>query len=406
MAATEAPPRDDLARRRAAPAVGARRKWQPVEWWALLGAAWLAFWAYVLVSWVTGPYFTHVDPGPTALPDWMRVLFTAWQAAAFPIVATVLFVVVVRPWRRDRRIPFDGLLIIGYITMCLQDPGSNYFGVWYTTNAHLVNMGSFVNEIPGWLSFGAPGAQPPFMPLLHLLEYPLGMFCAVWVGSAVVKRLQRTTALSPVALMAICYPFMMVMDLVIEGAFMLLGFYTMAGGHASISPDAYNKFPLIEPVFVALIWLPVVALRVLKNDKGETFVERGADSLRVSPGRRDLYRGLAAIAACQMIYLCCYNIPVATYMGAKPGVWPKTVQETSYFTDNLCGPSTGRLCPGPGIPLTSKTQVAPGATGVGGPTDEYADRGAGVAAARRQVIPFSDEAPVPFVGRVLGERSR
>lgn len=388
-----------------APAATARKR-QPVEWWAYLGAAWLVFWAYVLISWVTGPFFERVDPGPTPLPGWMNVLFISWQAGAIPIVSVLLYFTVVRPWRRDRRIPFDGLLIVAYIFMSLQDPGSNYFGVWYTTNAHLANMGSYVNEIPGWLSFGAAGAQPPFMPLLHLLEYPLGMFCAVWVGCAVVKFLQRRTSWGPVALMAVCYPFMMVMDLVIEGAYMLLGFYTMAGGHASFFPDAYNKFPLIEPVFVALIWLPVVALRMFKNDKGETLVERGADNLRIGAGRRDLMRLLAAIGVTQMIYLFCYNIPVAAYMGAKPGVWPAEVQRTSYFTDNLCGGDTDRLCPGPGIPLTSKTWVSPGATGINGPTDEYADRGAGLFARNRQNMPFALEAPKPFAGRLYAERSR
>jgi len=149
----------------------------------------------------------------------------------------------------------------------------------------------------------------------------------------------------------------MIYDLVIEGAFQTLGFFTMAGGHLSFFPDTYEKFPVIETFFVATQTISLTALRYFKNEKGETFAERGINSMVISDGRKQLLRLLAIIGATQMIYLTSYNIPIATYMGANPGVWPTDVQSRPYLNDNLCGAGTDRLCPGPGVPLTQGAWV-------------------------------------------------
>jgi hypothetical protein len=403
--ATTAPLRQDpLPTREQAPATA--RKRQPVEWFAMLGVLWLVFWAYVLIKWVTGPYFTNVPGGPDELPSWMNTLFVAWQAAAIPAVSIVGYFLIVRPWRRTGRVPVDGLLWVTFITMSLQDAGSNFFGYWYTINSHLVNMGSFINEIPGWIAFGEPGAQTPYAVLFHLMEYPFAFFAGILSGTWAMKFARRRWNLGPVGLCAFCFPFMMLFDLVAEGFFTLTGFYTMAGGHLSFFPEAYNKFPFIETVFIATLLTPLVALRFFRNDKGETLVERGADQLRMSAGKRDLVRLLALIGIGQTIYLVCYNIPISAYMGAKPGIWPRDVQERSYFNDHLCGPGSNRLCPGPTIPLTQKTWIAPGATGVGGPFGELNATGAGKLARERQNPPRDLSDPKPFVGRFIGLRSR
>lgn len=408
MDTTSAAP-EVLSRRAEAPAEPRPRP--PVEWWALIGALFVAFWAYVLIKWVTGPRFEQVPSGPSEPPTWMEVIFVTWQVAAVPVVGTLLYFFVVRPWRRRREVPTDGLLLIAFILMSLQDQASNFFGIWYVVNSDLWNMGSFYNEIPGWLAFGEPGAQVPFAPLFHLLEYPVGMFVGVWLAAWVMDRAKKRWGMGPAKLIALIFPVMALWDLVIEGfIYSLAGFYSMPGGHMSIFPETYHKFPFIEAFFVAMLLTPIAALRYFKNDRGETLVERGVAKLRVSNRRKVGLRLLALIGATQLVYLVCYNIPVAGYMGAKPGTWPSQVQEQSYFTDRLCGEGTERLCPAPGIPMTQKARVNTNEeqleTRLIRPLNELSTEGAGAAARRLEVVPLDPDPPVPFTGRLLGERSR
>src|SRR3974390_3329752 len=99
------------------PTVAADRVTVPVKWWAALGATVLAFQAFVLVRWLTGPYFKHVAPGPTPLPGWMKVALSFCQVV-LPIAGICfLYWCVVRPWRRERRIGLDGLMAIAFLTL-------------------------------------------------------------------------------------------------------------------------------------------------------------------------------------------------------------------------------------------------------------------------------------------------
>jgi len=68
--------------REAAPpgrAVGVDRRGttKPVHVFAALGAAFLLVEAYVLLRWVTGPYFTTVPSGPSDPPTWMKIVQNA-----------------------------------------------------------------------------------------------------------------------------------------------------------------------------------------------------------------------------------------------------------------------------------------------------------------------------------------
>ena len=59
---------------------------------------------------------------------------------------------IVRPWRRERRITLDGMLLVSMGLMFFQDPLLNYFNTWCTYNTWLFNQGSWSSHIPGWVS--------------------------------------------------------------------------------------------------------------------------------------------------------------------------------------------------------------------------------------------------------------
>ncbi|MBA3037958.1 MAG: spirocyclase, AveC family [Desulfobacterium sp.] len=345
-----------------------------VVWWAWIGGIWLLFWAYVLIRWMTGPYFTPVPAGAVPVPGWMDMIMTVWQIANYPLLALGLYFLAYKPWRRNRTITLDGMLIIAFMFMSLQDSCSNFFGYWYTMNSHFFNMGSFVNDIPGWMAFGRPGAQVPWAIFFHPFEYTIGFFAFCFIGSGLMNFFRTRFNLKPLMLIIVVFPVCMVFDLVIEGLFQTLGFYTMAGGKISFFPDTYEKFPLIETFFIALMAVSVISLRYFKNDKGETLVERGLNSMVISDVKKQLVRCLALIGATQCIFLFTYNIPIAAYMGSNPGVWPTDVISRPYWNDGLCGAGTDRLCPGPGVPLTQQAWVTTLPAGQHVPEEDWISR--------------------------------
>ena len=112
--------------------------------------------------------------------------------------------------------------------------------------------------------------------------------------------------------------------------------------------------------------------------------------MAVSPRRKTTLRLLAIIGVFQIGYLVTYNLPIALFWAPDPGVWPKAIQQTSYFNDHLCGQGTNRLCPGQGIPLTMDSWVN--------------DRGQleGPAASQFRSFPLNPNAAKAFHGKVLG----
>jgi hypothetical protein len=338
------------------PVVHTQRK--AVQWWAYIGAAFVIFWAYVLIRWVTGPYFHHVSSGPDSPPLYMKIAMDTWQIASVPIVGFLFWRLLIRPWRRDGVVSFDGLVIPAALVMALQDPLSDYTGQVYNYNAYLVNMGSYVNDIPGWRSFGAPGAQSGYPFFFHILAYGGGVIFCMWFGCKIMSAAQRRWGLGTIQLVVLCFVTMMVFDFIIEAViWMPFGFYTMPGGHLSLFPNSYHKYPMYENLVGAAWWTAWPALRFFKNDRGETLVERGIGDMAASPRRKTTLRLLAIIGVFQIGYLVTYNLPIALFWAPDPGVWPKAIQQTSYFNDHLCGQGTNRLCPGQGIPLTMDSWV-------------------------------------------------
>jgi hypothetical protein len=265
----------------------------------------------------------------------------------------------IRPWRRERVIATDGLFVLAFLVLALQDPVSSYFGHWYTYNSHMFNMGAFTNDIPGWSAFGAPGAQQAYPILFMILAYPGAFFVGCWLGAWAIRLLKKLRPHSGVfAGILAAVAINMLFDVILEAFFWCpLGFYSMPGGHLSLFADTYYKFPLTEIPTVGMLFGLPAALRYYKNEQGETLVERGISKLNIGIKKKTLLRLLTLIAATQLIYLVVYQIPIGGYVALNPGVWPKDVQDRSYLNDHLCGAGTNRLCPGPGIPLTQDAWV-------------------------------------------------
>lgn len=361
--------------------VKAARKTPPVKIWAFIGLLIVVFEAWVILRWVTGPFFETVPVGPSEVPTHMKVAMMFWQVISIPAALGMLYWFVVRPWRRDRHVGVDGMLCIAFATLWFQDPLSGYFGNWFTYNAWQVNFGSWTNSIPGWLGYGEPGAMivEPILtiPALYVYFHFLGAVLGCYVMRRVARRYPGS---GRIIQLAACFFVLALFDVVFELLWMpLTGMYAYPGSLGPhIFADTFHQYPLHEAVFAAADLTFFAYIRMFLNDRGESIADRGADGVRTSALRKTVMRALAMIAVVQVGFFVTFSMG-SLWIGAHAQEWPEDLQKRSYFTNGICGDTTERLCPGPNVPLIRNDNsgkgggsiwIGPGGGSVGPPNTE------------------------------------
>ncbi len=326
---------------------------RPISVLAVIGGAILAINFVVIIRWVFSDRFARVSPGPDAPPTWMAYAMNVVQVA-YPILAAILvYALVIRPWRRERKVPFDGLLCLAAPLATIWDPVSNAFQPWYAYNSYFVNQGNPLSSLPGWLTYNAPGhdiAWPILMvPFGYMVVFPL----EAWLGCAMIRAIRRRLprlSMAGVALMlvAVSVPFV----LFLEGLVILpLGFYSYAGGWWPIMWEGHHfMVPFNEVLHLSIFFAALGLLRYVVNDRGETLPERGLSSLAGGPLKKVTYRFLAVTAALHIALFSLYHFPSMLW-ALNSQEWPKDTTDRSYF-QNTCGPLLDRACPAPDVPAS------------------------------------------------------
>jgi hypothetical protein len=349
----------------ARPVADADRPISPVRGWAALGATVLAFQAFVLIRWMSGPYFNHVDPGPTPLPPWMKFSLTALQIVLPIAAAAVLYWFVVRPWRRERRVRLEGLMAISFLLLSFHDPLSAYINHWYTYNAWQVNMGSWVNSVPGALAPGTPTHQVAYPLLIVPPAYVVIFMLVTMMGAAIMRGMKRRWPRIPrLGLVAICFAVMVPFDVVFEGiVFMPLGSWEYPGGHVKIFADTFHAYPLNEALTTGVIFTMFACIKYFTNDRGQSLAEHGTERLSGGAVRVTTVRLLAVTGLVALAMTVGYSLP-NTWFGAHSTAWNKDIQTRSYLT-YTCGEGPGIACPAPDVPLLRNDNRSAGNNGRG-----------------------------------------
>ena len=330
----------------------------PIKLMAFGGLLVVLLMAYVWGRWITGPNFHRIDPGPTPTPEWMIFALRAFEYGGIVLASWVIWNWVIKPWRRDGRPSTDGLLIIGFGTVWFQDPFSTYYVNWFTYNTNLTNFGSWVQDVPGWVSYGGPGATIAEPILFIGPSYVYFLFVSVVFGTWVMKKIKAKLPNVQVwQQVLLCFVAMLGVDLVAEGLiWMPLGFWSYPGGHGIMFNDTYHKFALEELIPIGFMFTGLSALRYFRDDRGYTLAERGVSRLTGSARRINLTRMLAVLFAVHAITFVLYTIPAA-WAVTHPVAWPQDTVNRSYFTSGLCGPLTDRACSGPGVPFATNSSA-------------------------------------------------
>ncbi len=168
----------------------AQSKVRPITIWAAIGGALLALQLYVWARWITGPYFVRVPGGPTDPPMYMKAFLTFNAGLMCVGLPIAIWWFLVRPWRRERRITLDGMLMVSMGLMFFQDPLLNYFNTWCTYNTSLWNRGSWSSHIPGWVSPEEPGRQVAEPLLINVAGYTAGVLIITMFGCWVMRKIK------------------------------------------------------------------------------------------------------------------------------------------------------------------------------------------------------------------------
>ncbi len=330
---------------------------KPVKVWAAVRGALLALQLYVWIRWISGPYFRSVPSGPDDPPLYMKVPLVANAVLAWIGLPFAVWWFIIRPWRRERRISLDGMLMVSLGLMFFQDPLLNYLNTWCTYNTWMPNRGSWSSQITGWVSPEVPGHQVVEPLLTNVPGYSFGNLLFVILGCWVMRTVRtRWPGLGNTALIAMIYAFNIVVDFVLEGLIYLpTGFYIYPGAIRSVSINAgtYYQWPVYEGLMWGGVLTALCCLRYFTDDRGRTIVERGLDHVRGGFGRVQGTRFLAVFAAVSACFFFSYNLPAQWFaMHADP--WPVDVQQRSYFNGGICGGGSDRPCPDPVIPMPTK----------------------------------------------------
>ncbi|NIB38824.1 spirocyclase AveC family protein [Pseudomaricurvus alkylphenolicus] len=322
----------------------------PVIYWSRAGALVLAFIVYVLATWISGPHFHSVDPGPDPLPA-LQATFIYWvQIVTLMLGVVAMWLVVIRPWIREKQLTTTGMLYICWLTLFFQDPMMNYTSAHVLYNSYMFNMGTWtLGSTPGWTS--PNGSNLPEPLLLIVVGYTIIGYCLCFPVLALLNKIkEKRPAISKPMLATIGVLILILLDTVFESLLLRTGVYAYPGGIRELTLFAGEtyQFPLTEGIFYGGFTIGATMILLLyRDDKGQTFVDRGLDTLKISRFQKQWVKFLALFGYVHISMFLVFTVPMqwfATHSDPYPEGYP------SYMINDMCVYGVNRdQCPGPGV---------------------------------------------------------
>lgn len=316
-------------------------------WWAGTGAAFVALQLYVYLAWITSDDFKPSPLGPDPVPQWEKVM--AWIIQpTLALAAAGVAVWIVCGCLRERRVTFDAMLLIAWYSIVWLDPAGSYLRPQFMFNAYYVNYGSWVENIPGWVS-----PNEHYFPDALFVEVPAyGIAVMATIGTAnlmawVARKRPQTGRFglfgvawvtSGLGIIAFEAPFCMRSGFASRSA-------TSLPDWLVIWPGTRYQIPLIpDPVFWGAVFAAMAALRYFRDDAGRSIAERGVHRL---PTRWRTAASALAVIGFANLAMALHTIPSAwASLYLNP-----TVPLPSYMRAGMCGDGTPYPCPAPGVPI-------------------------------------------------------
>lgn len=309
-------------------------------WWAALGVVALVTSIAVYSAWFVSGQARRIYPaGPDPVPEADKVWAVVLQIA-MPLIAVAVIALVVRRIRRGAGSILDLLVVLGFASIYWLDPSVGYAKPLVYFNSYLINLGSWVEHIPGWAS--PNGHRLPEPLLLVGPAYVLLGGIALVLSETMGRIERRWPRLSAPWVVLAIVPLAYLGNLIIEIVFVNTGLLAWSGTirELTIAGGQLKQYPVYEPLlFGGFVWVAVAALHHYRDRFGATVVERGLDRLAVTRRVGLLLRALAVIGFVNLVMvISCTVVGLsAMHVGAVPS-YP------SYMTNGMCGVGTDIAC--------------------------------------------------------------
>lgn len=326
-------------------AVARARRNRPVVWWAGFGAAVVALQLYVYGSWITGPHFRAVPTGPDPVPDYQKTWAIVLQIG-YTTTAVLVTAWVVRSCVRQRRMTFDAKLLLGWWSILWLDPAQFFLRPVNLYNSYYFNRGSWTPYIPGWISPNMENFPNPWF--LEGAAYGFMLVSSIMTCAALRAVRRRWPRIPNVGLFAVAWVGLGIGIFLLEEFLMIRpGWLSWSGvpHELAIFAGTEYQFPWTEAFFYGATCAAMASLRFWRDDRGQSVVERGADS--VSVRRRAFVSTLAVIGFANVVMIA-YNICMIT-QSLYVDPFPDTYK--SYMLNGICGAGTRFPCPAPDVPI-------------------------------------------------------
>lgn len=329
----------------------------PYRIWAGLGIFWFLFQAYVLGRWITGPNFVAIDPGPDPISDGLKNFLLLAQIFCPLLCLACLWTWIIVPWRREGRLTSDAMIVISATTAFFWDFSPSFVVDQVTYNSHMFNRGSWgLGSWPGWVSPAGNRVAEPllFVPPAYIVLVLSQVIFVCWVLRK-LKAQRPNTGMA--TLIAAIIASLFCIDSIVEMTFLRTGLYayTTTIPELTLFAGKTYQFPLTEGFFFGGLALGAIGiLKFFKDDRGQTFVERGIEKLQVSNSGKQLLRLCCIYGWIHTGFFVLYMMPV-TLITLNGGHYPQGYP--SYMLNGLCVYGDQRNeCPGPGVSIPRPTR--------------------------------------------------
>ncbi len=249
--------------------------------------------------------------GPDELPTWRLVLLRLSEAASVVEMASIAYLVAIRPWRRARRLGIEAKIALGCLLGSVTDGFLNTQEYLFAWNQHSINVGSWSSFLP----FADPGHQSRYAEGI-VWGTPMYMYFCIGVALVAVPAIGRMRRRWPGirngTALAVVFVAACLFDLVVENVFIRLdhGYaYAKTPESVTLFAGSQYQFPLYEMVLVAALGTFFTNLRLSAHDApdGRSWAERGLE--QVPPRWREPVSWLAIVGVSMTAFVLIYHLP-------------------------------------------------------------------------------------------------